>query len=203
MRFTLIALAILALAGTAHAADLTVVVKTPRGQPVPDAVVMVDGQGTLRPPAPLVIEQRDMQFNPFMLVVPLGASVSFPNHDTVRHHVYSFSGAKKFELKLYGKDEARSVVFDKPGIVAVGCNIHDSMVAFIRVVATPYADKTAANGEARLRGVPAGTVTLRVWHPYAKVAGGEIARTVTLPAAGGRQEIVLDLRTPVAHNHAY
>ncbi|OJU08529.1 MAG: hypothetical protein BGN86_11475 [Caulobacterales bacterium 68-7] len=203
MRVAFAALAFLALAVQAHAADLTVAVKTPRGQPVTDAVVMVDGQGTARFDWPLVIEQKDMQFRPFMLVVPVGAAVAFPNHDTVRHHVYSFSGAKKFELKLYGKDETRSVTFDKSGIVAVGCNIHDSMVAFIRVVTTPFADKTGANGEARLRGVPAGQITLRVWHPYGKAAGGEVVRTVTLPATGGRQEVQLDLRTPVSHNHAY
>ncbi len=203
MRIALAVLASLFVAFQAHAADLVVVVKNPRGQPVANAVVMVDGQGAYKPSAPLRIEQRNMQFNPFMLVVPLGGSVSFPNHDDVRHHVYSFSGAKKFELKLYGKDETRSVVFDKPGIVAVGCNIHDSMVAFIRVVTTPFAEKTAANGEARLSGVPAGAITLRVWHPYAKAAGGEIVRQVTLPASGGREELVVDLRTPVAHNHAY
>jgi plastocyanin len=203
MRIALAVLASLFMAAQAYAADQTVVVKTPRGQPIADAVVMVDGQGTYKPDKALQIEQRNMQFNPFMLVVPLGGSVSFPNHDNVRHHVYSFSGAKKFELKLYGKDETRSVVFDKPGIVAVGCNIHDSMVAFIRVVTTPFADKTGANGEARLRGIPAGAITLRVWHPYAKAAGGELVRQVTLPASGGRQEIVVDLRTPVAHNHAY
>ncbi len=203
MRIALAVLASLFVAFQAHAADLVVLVKNPRGQPVANAVVMVDGQGAYKPSAPLRIEQRNMQFNPFMLVVPLGGSVSFPNHDDVRHHVYSFSGAKKFELKLYGKDETRSVVFDKPGIVAVGCNIHDSMVAFIRVVTTPFAEKTAANGEARLSGVPAGAITLRVWHPYAKAAGGEIVRQVTLPASGGREELVVDLRTPVAHNHAY
>lgn len=203
MRLLFCALTTLCLAVQAHAADLTVAVKSPRGQPIADAVVMVDGQGQARFDWPMRIEQRDMRFNPFMLVVPLGASVSFPNHDTVRHHVYSFSGAKKFELKLYGKDETRSVVFDKAGVVAVGCNIHDSMVAFIRVVNTPFAEKTPASGEVRLRGVPAGTVTLRVWHPYAKLPGGELVRAVQLPAGGGRQEVVLDLRTPVSHNHAY
>jgi plastocyanin len=203
MRLLLCAVATFCLAVQAHAADLTVAVRSPRGQPVADAVVMVDGQGQARFDWPMRIEQRDMKFNPFVLVVPVGASVSFPNHDNVRHHVYSFSGAKKFELKLYGKDETRSVVFDKPGVVAVGCNIHDSMVAFIRVVTTPFAEKTSASGEVRLRGVPAGAVTLRVWHPYAKLPGGEMARAVQLPAGGGRQEVVLDLRTPISHNHAY
>jgi plastocyanin len=203
MRLVLAALATLFLAAQAHAADLTVVVKTPRGQPVVDAVVMVDGQGPAKFAWPLVIEQRDMQFHPFMLVVPVGASVAFPNRDDVRHHVYSFSGAKKFELKLYGKDETRSVSFDKAGVVAVGCNIHDSMVAFIRVVNTPFADKTSATGETRLRGLPAGAITLRVWHPYAKLKNGELVRAVVLPASGGRQDVVMDLRVPVAHDHAY
>ncbi|HET6942615.1 MAG TPA: methylamine utilization protein, partial [Sphingomicrobium sp.] len=79
------------------------------------------------------VSQRDMQFHPFVLVVPVGAKVSFPNLDPTRHHVYSFSPAKKFELKLFAKDQSRSVVFDKPGVVALGCNIHDAMTAFIYV----------------------------------------------------------------------
>ena len=78
-----------------------------------------------------------MQFHPFVLIVPVGAKVSFPNLDPTRHHVYSFSPAKQFELKLFARDQSRSVVFDKPGVVALGCNIHDAMTAFIVVDGQP------------------------------------------------------------------
>ena len=83
------------------------------------------------------LRQRQHQFHPFVLVVPVGANVSFPNFDPTRHHVYSFSPAKRFELKLFARDQSRSVRFDKPGVVALGCNIHDQMSAFIDVVDTP------------------------------------------------------------------
>src|SRR5437870_3361777 len=119
------------------AAPLSVRVVDARGKPVRDAIVVVHPVGQrARPMArggPYVVSQKDLQFHPFMLVVPVGATVSFPNLDPTKHHVYSFSPAKKFELKLFAKDQSRSVSFDKPGVVALGCNIHDSMSAFIYV----------------------------------------------------------------------
>mgnify|MGYP001117492615 CR=1 FL=1 len=90
-------------------------------------------------------EQRYAE-KPYVLLVPKGATVAFPNLDRVRHHVYSFSKAKRFELKLYGQEENRTVTFDQAGTVAVGCNIHDQMSAFVKVVGTPYAERTDANG---------------------------------------------------------
>ena len=121
MRKTLLALATLCLASPAFAGDLAVEVRDQTGRLVPNAVVMV------RPAAgvpagkpmkvgwPMVMAQQNIQFSPYVLVVPVGSTVSFPNRDKVRHHVYSFSAPKKFELKLYGRDETRTVTFDKPG----------------------------------------------------------------------------------------
>lgn len=200
MRF----LAPLALALTAvspaWAGDLAVSLKTPAGQPVTDAVIMVvpqSGKGQVRVGASYRMAQKDLQFQPFVLIVPVGAEVAFPNLDPVRHHVYSFSNAKVFELKLYGRDENRRVKFDKPGVVAVGCNIHDAMSAYIRVVDTPYAAKTGAGGEVTISGVPAGGATVTIWHPYLKAARNETSRAVAIPAAGViRQALVLDLRKP-------
>ena len=82
--------------------------------------------------------QKGKQFDPTVLVVPVGTSVGFPNRDTVRHHVYSFSPVKTFELKLYSGVPANPVVFDKIGIAVLGCNIHDAMTAWVVVVDTPY-----------------------------------------------------------------
>ena len=108
----------------------------------------------------------------------LGTAVSFPNRDNIRHHVYSFSSARKFELPLYIGTPAAPIVFDKPGPVALGCNIHDRMVAYIYVVATPHFAKTVADGKARLDGLPAGAYEARVWH--ARLRGATEATTTPI-----------------------
>jgi len=197
----------LLLAAPARAGDL-VVTATAGGRGVADVVAMAKPQagiphGPIRFAWPYRMAQHNLQFDPFVLVAPVGAEVSFPNLDTVRHHVYSFSPAKTFELKLYGRDESRAVRFDKAGVVALGCNIHDAMVAFIRVVDTPFAGKTAASGEVVLRDLPPGSATVTIWHPYLKAPGGEISRTVMIPATGRAQlSIAVDLRRPpMAHGH--
>lgn len=205
MRLILLIISSWLVAFTCFAADLTVVVKTPAGQPLRDAVVSIDQ--ALPPGAsvhvdwPLRMAQENIQFTPFVLVAPVGAEVSFPNRDMVRHHVYSFSATKKFELKLYGRDETRSVKFDKAGVVALGCNIHDQMVGFIKVVDTPFAAASNGDGVVVLHGVPTGSRTLRVWHPYAKAPKNEISQSVTIKDGQTRVEIVLDARPGPAPQH--
>jgi plastocyanin len=205
---TLAALA-LALFATlpARAGELALGFATGAGAPIANAVVTVrpEGGGRGRTLAgPFVMAQKDMQFQPFVLIVPVGAEVSFPNLDPVHHHVYSFSKAKTFELKLYGRDETRRVRFDRPGVVALGCNIHDDMSAFILVVDTPFAAKSAANGQALVRDLPAGPATVTVWHPYLKTPGNEITREVTIPAAGAaRLALSGDLRSPRLRRGGY
>jgi plastocyanin len=189
----------------AWSADLTVFVKTSAGKPVADAVVMArPDAGTPREPIrfswPYSMAQKDMRFTPFVLIVPVGADVSFPNLDLVLHHVYSFSPAKSFELKLYGHDETRKVRFDKVGVVAIGCNIHDSMAGFVRVVDTPYAAKTDASGRATLRDLPAGGAQVTVWHPYLKAARNE---ATVRSAAGQTLTVTTALRAPPVRRSAY
>jgi plastocyanin len=210
MRGVICLIAAAAAAGTAaQAGDLSVTVRNAKGQPVRDAVVTLypaaaPAAGAVRFDWPYRMAQHNQQFDPFVLIVPQGATVSFPNLDTVRHQVYSFSPTHPFELKLYGKDETRSVRFDKAGVVALGCNIHDSMVAFIKVVDTPYAAKTGASGEAVLHGVPGGAATLHVWHPYLKAAANELARPVSAPREGvAREAVVVELRTPPMAHMSY
>jgi hypothetical protein len=179
----------LGLRAPAWAADLQVSVVGAGGRPVSDAVVLVRRRGEapagpIRFPWPMVVEQRDMQFRPFVLIAPVGAEVAFPNHDPFLHHVYSFSPAKTFELKLYGHDETRRVRFDKAGVVSLGCNIHDDMTGFIRVVDTPYAAKTDAHGAAVIHDLPAGPAELAVWHPYLR-GGRDLTRAIAAPAGAG------------------
>ena len=181
-------LAAAALPAAALAGPATIEVRGADGKPLVDAVVTID---TPRKPAgsprfdwPAVMKQQNVAFDPHVLVVPVGATVTFPNLDKVRHHVYSFSKIKKFDLKLYGREEARSVVFDKPGVVPIGCNIHDAMSGFVVVVDTPYAMKTDANGRVRIADVPAGPASLSVWHPDIRAAGNRLTNQVTIGASG-------------------
>jgi plastocyanin len=203
MRALYVLIAFLLSVAPASAADFSVTVKNAAGQPVKDAVVTLTpafgAHGPIKFDWPMRMAQQNTQFDPFVLIVPVGADVSFPNRDAFRHHVYSFSPAKRFELKLYGKDETRTVHFDKAGVVALGCNIHDTMVGFIKVVDTPYAAKTDANGLVKLSGVPEGAGVLRVWHPYLKAPNNEVSRAITTPAQDeGREAFVVDVRPPPA-----
>jgi hypothetical protein len=193
------------LPATTWAGDLVVALKSPSGAPVADAVVSISARGgPIRFPWPYRMAQKNVQFDPFVLIVPVGASVSFPNLDSVRHHVYSFSPAKTFELKLYGKDETRVVEFDKPGIVQLGCNIHDSMIAFVVVVDTPYAAKTDAQGVATVHDAPAGTQEVTIWRPYLHAPGNALRETVQVPRQGAAHAtFVADVRAPPMHHQMY
>jgi plastocyanin len=204
----LAALMLAALAPAARAGDVAFLVVNAKNRPLADAVVTAYPPGfkaeQIRFSWPPEMDQHNLQFDPFVLVVPVGANVSFPNRDPVRHHVYSFSPTHPFELKLYGKDETRSVRFDRAGVVALGCNIHDGMVAFIKVVDTPFAAKTDDKGQAVLKGLPAGQVEVRIWHPYLKAPGNEIVRTVPVSATGApSQTVQLDLRNAPDRRGSY
>lgn len=128
--------------------------------------------------------QQNIAFVPNVLIVPVGATVSFPNKDKVRHHVYSFSKPAKFEIKLFARDETRSYRFVSAGAVALGCNIHDSMSGFIKVVDTPYAVKSGADGHARIAGLPGGAARVTIWHPNARGKDNETVQSVPLNASG-------------------
>lgn len=148
--------------------DVTIMVRDGAGTPVPGAVVFLDDKGAAVPESfgwPTMMEQSDLAFSPYVLAVPLGSEVSFPNRDRVRHHVYSFSKGNRFELELYGREDDRFIQFKRPGIVAVGCNIHDDMVGYIRVVDAAIAATSGPEGRATLTGLPDGATSLTVWHP--------------------------------------
>jgi plastocyanin len=201
MRALLFLIALVLTPCVAAAGQLVVTVKDAGGQPVANAVVTF-APAAGHPPAareagPFVVSQAEVHFDPFVIVVPVGAQVDFPNKDKVRHHVYSFSKAKRFELKLYGRDETRHVTFDQPGVVALGCNIHDQMMGFIFVADTPYVAKSGANGEVVLDNLPAGPGVLTVWHPFQRSRLNESAQTLSVPAQGqGHAAFSLNLKAP-------
>ncbi|HLZ74098.1 methylamine utilization protein [Phenylobacterium sp.] len=192
-------------ADPAWAHDLAVSVTARDGKPVADAVVMVRPLAGV-PRAPIKfswayeVAQRDLKFSPYVLIVPVGAEVSFPNFDGVKHTVYSYSEAKTFRLKLYGRDMTRVVRLDKPGVVPLGCDIHDTMLAYIRVVDTPYAAKTLAGGAAVIRDLPPGPATVTVWHPDSRTANGESVRRIVVPASGAASlALQMDVRPAPMH----
>lgn len=158
----------LLLAQASFAGTVRVRVTTQAGAPAPDTVIVFDPLGAA-PAASrdvAIIDQVNKRFVPRVSVVRTGTAITFPNSDRIRHQVYSFSAAKTFSLKLYAGSPNTPVIFDKPGLVVLGCNIHDSMVAFIGVVDSPYFAKTADSGIATLN-VPAGRYRMRAWHPNA------------------------------------
>ncbi|HNN88868.1 MAG TPA: methylamine utilization protein [Giesbergeria sp.] len=159
--------ALLWLTGVASAGSLRVQVLDSAGKPLEGAVVSLVSDAARRAVRPLPeqeIAQENKQFVPAVRVVTVGTLVRFPNRDSVRHHVYSFSPAKKFEIKLYAGTPAAPVRFDQPGVAVLGCNIHDQMVGWVVVLDTPYFAQTDAQGQALLEGMPAGAHQLRAWH---------------------------------------
>ena len=183
------------LAGHALAADaatLAVAVKRPDGKPLAGAVVLVHGPARAPQPAGFVVDQVDLMFTPDLTVVPLGSSVRFPNSDKVSHQVYSFSPAKRFQLPLYRGTPYAPTVFDKPGVVTLGCNIHDDMIAYLVVTDAGWSGRTGADGSWKADGLPAGDFRVEVWHPRLREKSDMLAQPVTLSAAqAGRVEIAL------------
>ena len=153
----------------AQAADgLTAQVVDGRGRPLANAVVYAM-PATGRAPAvaagtTFAIDQIDREFVPMVSAIQAGTQVRFPNKDDVEHDVYSFSAAKRFEIKLYSGVPSKPVLFDKAGLVVLGCNIHDSMVAYVLVVDTPYFGRTDKSGRVSFDNLPPGNYKVAAWH---------------------------------------
>jgi len=176
----------------ASAGSVSVMVKDSKGAPVSDAVVYAKSAGTAsRAGKQTIIDQQNKQFIPYVTAVQVGTSILFPNKDDIRHHVYSLSPAKKFELPLYAGVPAAPVVFDKEGFVTLGCNIHDWMIAYVAVVATPYFQITRADGRAVLKELPAGHYTVTVWHPLIKGGPDQFAQSAEV--AAGSKDLIFNL----------
>lgn len=156
------------------------------GRPVADAVVSAtplsaDTHETEQSGSE-IIDQVDKEFVDSVTVVRVGTKVSFPNNDKIRHHVYSFSSAKTFEILLYppGFTPEKPIVFDKPGIVVLGCNIHDWMKAYVCVLETPYFNKTNESGGTAINDLPPGEYDIQAWHPRQKKPPDTLVRRITV-----------------------
>jgi len=168
------------------AASVQLELRDEAGKPLSDAVVFLESPEAAKAVKALQgaeMAQQGKEFVPRVLVVTKGTELAFPNRDKVRHHVYSFSPAKKFELKMYWGTPENPVVFDQPGVVLLGCNIHDSMVGWVLVVNTPYHGLSQA-GRLTLDNVPAGNYRLRSWHPGLPVGAAALDQALVVPASG-------------------
>jgi plastocyanin len=146
---------------------------------------------------PATIEQRGLKFLPLVSVIQTGSQVAFPNNDKVRHHIYSFWPAKKFDQKLYSGVAASPQVFDKAGTVVLGCNIHDRMIAYVKVLDTPFFGKSDAEGNARIEVPAAGKYALKAWHfNMADSAGAEQAIIIKAGDAPAAASFRLAMKPP-------
>ena len=144
------------------------------GKPVTSAVVTAISTSASTPQVvqnqTAIIDQINKEYVPRVLIVTNGTSVNFPNKDDIKHHVYSFSKAKQFELPLYQGTPAKPVIFDTSGVVVLGCNIHDWMRGYIYIADTPFAALSNADGTATIENIPLETYQVSFWHPQLKTS---------------------------------
>jgi plastocyanin len=189
-----------------QAAGIIATVTDESGRPLPDAVVTVVASGTTKiPPAPplttAVIDQREETFVPMVVVVQRGGSVIFRNSDRTRHHVYSFSPIHPFEFVQKPDEPVPPVTFDTPGVAAIGCNIHDSMVAYVYVTEAPRAAVTDSQGRAEIADLPAGTFVATVWHPRLRPRSPPPSQHITLQSSGTTLSVTISVLPPRRARH--
>jgi len=185
----------LSLCRATEAADLQVRVTQPNGKPVPGAVVTVHALGAAPPsaaPVQAVMDQLDLAFTPDVLVIPVGSTVSFPNTDKTGHEVYSFSPTHQFKLPLYRGKPYPPEHFDRVGLVTLGCNIHDAMLAYILITDTPYYGRTGKDGNWSQPDIARGRYRIVVWSPRLAETGQTLQRDITVEAG---DHAVAEIRT--------
>ncbi|HTV79821.1 MAG TPA: hypothetical protein VMF03_16325 [Steroidobacteraceae bacterium] len=174
------------LCGAVCAADLQVRVTQANGRPLPGAVVTVHPLAAAVPPAApvqAVMDQVNLAFTPDVLVIPVGSTVSFPNTDRTGHEVYSFSATHPFKLPLYRGKPYPPEHFDRAGLVTLGCNIHDAMLAYILVTDAPYYGRTGADGSWSQPDVARGRYRVEVWSPRLTAPGQTLQREIVVDGA--------------------
>lgn len=196
-----------AAGAAAGGGTISVVVGDGRGTPVPDAIVSAtprvpDARPPRGPAVRRTIDQKDLAFVPSLEVFRPGDEVVFRNSDATRHHVYSFSPAARFEFVLAPRESSPALRLERPGIVAVGCNIHDSMIAWLYVSDAPWIARTGADGRASFDGLPPGTYEVRAWQPRLKPGRSEPSQTIVVTAAGvAAASFALPLLPPPRADH--
>ena len=187
MRYVTACTLLCAMMAHASAGEVSVTVFQADGSPMAGAVVVAEPAepaAAVKVQAKAILDQRNLQFDPEILVIRTGTAVDFPNSDRVRHQVYSFSGAKTFQLALYSGKSHPPVIFDKAGLVTLGCNIHDGMIGYIYVTDSPWYGRTDATGRVQLHGVPPGQYSVKTWHSHYNDTAAALQRALTVAPTG-------------------
>jgi len=174
---------LLAGCASSYAAELNVSVLDPAGHGSAGIVLVAEPQFDLpvkRGTRTAVMDQRQKQFVPNILLIQTGTGVDFPNSDQIEHQVYSFSQAKTFQLSLYAGHKYPPIVFDRAGLVVLGCNIHDQMIGYIYVTDSPFFARSNESGQWSVHDLPAGTYRLTAWHPRIQEGNGTLQMPVTV-----------------------
>jgi plastocyanin len=202
-------LGVLAVAGTiasasANAASVTVDVADSAGMPAANAVVSLAPEtpattSASHVPEKTVIDQRHETFLPLVVVVRKGGAVTFTNNDVTTHQVYSFSTIRQFQFEIAKGEVSKPVVFDKPGVAAIGCNIHDNMVAFVFVADAPFALVTDSHGRADFSDLPDGVYRASVWHPRLRIGRQPPPQTIAVHGTGAKLSFSVPLTVEAMH----
>jgi plastocyanin len=191
---------LIAANASAQAAEVTIRIADETGNPAANAVVVFVTDGTVNSPdandfldTEREIDQRDETFLPLVTILPEGGAVRFANSDAPLHQVYSFSPIKQFELTLAPGETSDAVMFDEGGVAAIGCNIHDHMIAYVFVTKSPWTALTDEDGRAVLENVPAGNYVAEVWHPRLPPATPTPHSNVTVSEDGTAYEASISL----------
>jgi plastocyanin len=185
------------LMAPAAGARLAVSVVLPDGHPLPGMVVTVYPTTVPSHPAPPVeaaMDQVNRAFEPDLLVIPVNSTVTFASDDTVSHQIYSFSPAKRFQLPLYRGKPYPPTHFEQAGLVTLGCNIHDEMLAYVVVTDAPYFGRTAADGTWSTD-VPEGPYRISIWHPRIRDEDKQLQGEVIV--AESEAKLTLRLKKPL------
>ena len=191
-------LAVLGAGNVVPAATLVIHVLSADGHVLPGAVVTarpLDAPARHAAPQRAVMDQVNRAFEPDLLVIPVGSTIEFPNSDSVSHQIYSFSPAKRFQLPLYRGKPYPPVPFEQAGVITLGCNIHDEMLAYVLVTDAPYFGRTDAGG-AWAAEVTRGQYRVVIWHPRLRDEGSDLERVLTVNE-GDRAELTLRLVKPL------
>ena len=186
-----------ALAPPVRAGGLKILLSDQHGKAVADAVVTLMPQDMLQAPAHAsttkFIDQKNLTFIPYIEIFRPGDSVIFRNSDDTRHHVYSFSPAKSFEFMLAPGEKSTPLILDKSGVIAVGCNIHDQMIAYLYVSDAPWIQRSGASGTTTFADLPAGRYSVRAWQPRLRPNEPDLVEMVTVIGTGPVQTLKLKL----------
>ena len=169
---------------------------------IPDSKTSIPAAAS-RIAAEKTIDQRGETFIPLVTILPKGGRIVFANNDPTTHQVYSFSAVKQFEITLARGEKSHPIAFDNSGVAALGCNIHDHMIAYAFVVESPWVMLSGADGRGTITDVPQGNYEAQVWHPKLPPGRGVQSLRVALSGDMARLAVNVKLLPPSTMSHGH